>query len=241
MISPVKRTIVRTIGVGPAPTDLAVSRAAVWVSRGARSVTEIDPEAGVTERTFAIPLGSRKPSAQQLDATSTVAAGANEVWMAAAATAARVEPKPERSYSVVDFGCCTGIALGDGSVWVTDGQGVVRLGADPRSGRVERRIGLTFLPQDIAVGAGGVWVTDQLGDTVWHIDPRTNHADRSITVGANPAGIAVGRGSRIWVASGDGTVSRINPSSELVSATITVGGTPQDIAVGAGAVWVTVD
>jgi class 3 adenylate cyclase/streptogramin lyase len=236
-IDPVRRVILRTIGVGAAPTGLALGRDAVWVSSGTRTVTEIDPGEGGIDRSFSFPLASTNPLATG-EASSTIGAGANEVWAATAATAARIEPGPVRSHPVADFGCCRGIALGDGSVWVTDGQGVVRL--NQRTGAVEARTALTFAPQDIAVGAGGVWVTDQLGDTVWHIDPRTDLADRSITVGENPAGIAIGDGS-VWVASGDGTVSRIDPRSELVTATIDVGGTPQDVAVGAGAAWVTVD
>lgn len=236
-VDPVGRAIVRTVGVGASPTDLAVSRDAVWVSSGTRTVTEIDPEAGVTERSFAIPLASSNPLVNG-QGSSTLAAGASQVWMGADATAARIEPGPVHSFSVMDFGCCSGIALGERSVWVTDGQGVVRI--NPGTGAIEARIPLTFQPGDLAVGAAGVWVTDQLGDTVWHIDPRTNLADRSITVGENPAGVAVGDGA-VWVASGDGTVSRIDPSSELVTATIAVGGTPQDVAVGAGAAWVTVD
>ncbi len=236
-VDPVKRAVVRTVGVGASPTGLAVSREAVWVSRGARTVTEIDPDAGVTERSFAIPLASSNPLAND-QGSSTIGAGTNQIWATASATTARIEPGPVHSFPVEDYRCCSGIAVGGGSVWVVDEQGVVRM--TPRTGAIEARIPLTFEPQDIAVGAGGVWVTDQLGDTVWHIDPRTNRADRSIPVGENPSGIAVGARS-VWVASGDGTVSRIDPTSELVTATIDVGGTPQDVAVGAGAAWVTVD
>ncbi len=236
-VDPGKRAVVRTIGVGASPTGLAVSREAVWVSRGARTVTEIDPEAGVTERSLAIPLSTGNPLSNG-SGSNAIAARANQVWATSSATAARIEPEPLQGFPVTDFACCSGIALGDGSVWLTDEQGVVRMNV--HTGAIEARIPLTFQSQAIAVGAGGVWVTDQLGDTVWRIDPRTNRADRSIPVGENPAGVAVGDGS-VWVASGDGTVSRINPSSELVTNTIVVGGTPQDIAVGAGAAWVTVD
>jgi YVTN family beta-propeller protein len=236
-VTPGRRAVLRTIGVPAAPTGLAVSRDAVWVSSGTRTVTEIDPRQGVIDRSFTISLASDNPLVGSHE-SSTIAADANEVWFAAAATAARIEPRPVHSFLVAEFMCCSGIALGEGSVWVTDGQGVVRL--NPGTGAIEARIPLTFPCQNIAVGAGGVWVTDQLGDTVWHIDPRTNVADRSITVGENPEGIAIGAGS-VWVASGDGTVSRIDPRSQLVTATVAVGGTPQDIAVGAGAAWVTVD
>jgi YVTN family beta-propeller protein len=236
-VAPGRRAVLRTIGVAAAPTGLAVTRDAVWVSSGSRTVTEIDPRQGVIDRSFTISLASRNPLVDSQE-SSTIGADANDVWFAAPATAARIEPGPVHSFLVAEFMCCSGIALGEGSVWVTDGQGVVRL--NPGTGAVEARIPLTFACQNVAVGAGGVWLTDQLGDTVWHIDPRTNVADRSITVGENPEGIAIGAGS-VWVASGDGTVSRIDPRTQLVTATVAVGGTPQDIAVGAGAAWVTVD
>jgi YVTN family beta-propeller protein len=236
-IDPRTRAVVRTVGVGPAPTDLAVGPSAVWVAGASRTLTKIDTDTGVTVRQLRIPLATQNPLAGGANA-STVAADNRSVWATNIATAARIEPPPVRGFRITDPGCCKGIALGGGSVWITDEQGIVRI--DPRTGARAARISLLFSSREVAVGAGAVWVTDQSGDTVWQIDPRTNQVAQSITVGQHPAGIAVGAGS-VWVAGGDGTVSRIDPNSDRVVATIRVGGTPQDVAVGAGAVWVTVD
>jgi YVTN family beta-propeller protein len=237
LVDPKTRAVVRTIGVGPAPSDLAVGRAAVWVASASHRLVEIDPDTGVTVGELRIPLATRNPLAGGASA-STVAADQTSVWATNNSTAAQIEPSPVRGFRITGFGCCNGIALGGGSVWVTDSEGVVRI--NPRAGTQEARILLTFLSRSIAVGAGAVWVTDQGGDTVWRIDLRTDRVAQTITVGQHPAGIAVGGGS-VWVASADGTVSRIDPNSDRVVATIRVGGTPQDVAVGAGAVWVTVD
>jgi serine/threonine-protein kinase len=234
-IDPTTRAVVRTTGTGPVPNDLAVGDGSVWVSSSTHALTQIDPEAGVTERTTTIPLLAQHPLAGS--GPSSVATGPTSVWATNTFTVARIEPKPVREFAITDAGCCDGIALSEGSVWVTSDSGVVRI--DPRTG-AKTRIELPFSSPYVAAGAGAVWVTDQQHDSVWQIDPRTNRVTRTIRVGNNPAGVAVGAGS-VWVASGDGTVSRIDPSSGRVVATITVGGTPEGVAVGAGAVWVTVD
>jgi YVTN family beta-propeller protein len=136
------------------------------------------------------------------------------------------------------LGCCNGIAIGYGSVWVTDSAGITRL--DEKTGAKLARIQLPFEGSRIATCASAVWVIDSNGNSVWAIDPRTDQVLRTVNVGTNPQGVAVGARS-VWVATAGGNVVRIDPAAFRVVDTIPVGGTPAGIAVGRGAVWVTID
>jgi len=142
-----------------------------------------------------------------------------------------------------------GIAVGQGSVWVTNEKDNTVTRIDASTGKVlgsPIRVGRD--PTGIAVGQGSVWVTNFSDDTVSRIDASTGKVLGSpIRVGSGPYGVAVGQGS-VWVANfgapsqgapRDNTVSWIDASTGKVRGTIAVGGTPIGIAVGQGSVWVT--
>jgi serine/threonine-protein kinase len=146
-----------------------------------------------------------------------------------------------RKINVVDA-AATGIAVGEGGVWVANELGgfayVQRY--DPEAGIATEQIRVDGFALGIAAGEGAVWVANPLGDTVSRIDPATNTIVERIPVGDNPLEVAVGEGS-VWVTNyRDGTVSRIDPATNAVVATIEVGPKPDHIAVGEGGVWVTV-
>jgi YVTN family beta-propeller protein len=94
----------------------------------------------------------------------------------------------------------TGVAVGEGAVWVanTGDETVTRI--DPRTGRREGRpIPVGEDPRAIAAGGGAVWVANFGDGTVSRIDPRTNRAGAPISVGRGPSDVAVG-GGVVWVA-----------------------------------------
>ena len=127
-----------------------------------------------------------------------------------------------------------GVAVGQGSVWVTDYNDGTVSRIDPATRAVEP-IQVESTPTGIAVGADAVWVANSYSGTVSRIDPADNRVV-SIRVGNGASGVAVGDGS-VWVAnSSDGTLSRIDPVSDRPE-TIPLGGAT-DVAVGEGAVWV---
>jgi YVTN family beta-propeller protein len=231
-------TVVRTIGTGPGPISLAFGAGAVWVAETSHKLLRIDPNtylAGARR----IPRGTADASAQKGEfRPSWVASDGAAVWATNDATISRIEPAPDISVTATSAGCCGSVAIGAGSVWVTDSSGLLRL--DAGTAARQAHVDLPFEPADVAVGAGSVWATDQDRSAVWRIDPRTNTIVGTITVGKHPAGVEVGAGS-VWVASGDGTVSRIDPAANRVARTIEVGGTPNSVAVGSGQVWVSVD
>jgi serine/threonine-protein kinase len=146
-----------------------------------------------------------------------------------------------RKINVVDA-AATGIAVGEGGVWVANELGdfayVQRY--DPEAGIATEQIRVDGFALGIAAGEGAVWVVNPLADTVSRIDPATNAIVERIPVGDNPLEVAVGEGS-VWVTNyRDGTVSRIDPATNVVVETIEVGPKPDHIAVGEGGVWVTV-
>ena len=109
-----------------------------------------------------------------------------------------------------------GIAVGEGSIWVsnTDEGTVSRIDGERRA--VVQRIPVGNGPAGIAVG-GGLRVGGRLArrDGVAHRPPRCSGGKREqkIRVGNQPTGVAVGHGA-VWVANvADKTLSRIDPQT----------------------------
>ena len=243
-VDPKSLRTLATIPLSAPPTGLAASGDGVWVvepnanpAQSSVSVSRIDPEFNVPG--LPVHIGNVVP-----DGPGSVAAQGSAVWVApsnglltrldALTGAPRTQLDPNASPS--------GIAVGEGAVWLTDSEpdsetnNVIRV---DRTGLLQA-IPVGNGPSAIATGAGGVWVVDALDETVVRIDPDTGSVTITIPVGRSPAGVAVGDGS-VWVAnSGDGTVTRINPIT-YKRTTITVGGSPQALTVAAGRVYVTVD
>jgi YVTN family beta-propeller protein len=132
-----------------------------------------------------------------------------------------------------------GVAVGDGSVWVTNsGSGTVTR-IDPATSAVINDVPVGIEPSGIAFGYGQLWVANGPDATVSRIDPATNTEVQKIDVDSGPTGVAAGLGS-VWVTNKlDDTVTRIDPGTGRTEKTIDVGDGPTDIAVGYGAVWVT--
>jgi DNA-binding SARP family transcriptional activator/streptogramin lyase len=245
--------------VGNTPTAVVYGGGAVWaLNSDEHTITRIDPGSGQVQRTIptvvppsnlavidpANPLsstatalpGSTSPVLQ--GAPSWVAADRATVWATTNGALWRVAPAPRRRTFSLGLGCCGPLAIGGGSVWVVDDQGLVRI--DARSGQQTATVALPFRPARVAVGLGGVWVTNARGSSVWRIDPNRNAVAGTISVGPQPSGIALGAGS-VWIASADGTVARIDPTAGKVTETLHVGGTPSDLSFAAQTIWVAVD
>jgi peptide/nickel transport system substrate-binding protein len=130
------------------------------------------------------------------------------------------------------------VAVGFGSVWVTNSSDGTLSRIDAITGALTGTIALGGDPTGAAAGLGAVWVSDAADGRVLEIDPQTDEVAQVISVGTGPGAITAGDGS-VWVANRlDGTVSRINPETSQIAATIPVGNGPDAIAVGAGGVWV---
>jgi YVTN family beta-propeller protein len=128
----------------------------------------------------------------------------------------------------------TGVAVGEGAYWVTNGDGDTVSRIDPGTNAVVDTIPVGNGPTGIAFGDGAVWVVNSLDGTVSRIDPGTNTVVKIIGVGGGPLGIVYAAGS-VWVAdTGDGTITRIDPESDRPT-TLPVAAT--ELAFGAGTLW----
>ena len=134
----------------------------------------------------------------------------------------------------------TGLAVGEGAVWVAHGMRGEVSRVDPQFNRVTNTIAVASPSSRtgaIAVGLGFVWAV--FGDSTFaRIDPVDL---RHLFVGRRslPSAVVVGNGA-VWVANfGDSTVQRFNPATFEEGA---VGRSPwvvdRGIAFGEGAVWV---
>ncbi len=90
----------------------------------------------------------------------------------------------------------TGVAVGGGSVWISESDGTV-LRIDDKLGGIVATIHACRNSLAIAYGSGAVWAACGNGAVV-RIDPASNRISDRVTVGGLPRGIAAG-GGRVWV------------------------------------------
>jgi YVTN family beta-propeller protein len=238
-INPTSLHTTRNIPLDGTPTGIAASRGAIWVAESVPrassvAVQRVDPEFNSPGR--AMRIGNVDPGGP-----AAISSRGNAVWVApSSGLLTPVDAVTGQVGHAVDPNAGpAAVDVGDGAVWVTDGQANNVTRVEPTG--LVTQIPVGNGPSGIAVGAGGVWVADSLDNKVIRIDPGSRSVTDTILVGRSPSGVAVGAGS-VWVAnSGDGTVTRINPLTNRVLAKIPVGGSPQAITVADGRVWVTLD
>jgi YVTN family beta-propeller protein len=216
-IDPATNQVVATIGVGRAPSGLAVGAGGVWVSRRSDgAVVRIDP---ATNRVVAtIPVG-------RAQGALTVADGV--VWVALPEHGlGRIDPAGNRSTVVRVPGCCAGeLAAGEGALWVANRRDGSLVRVDPASGRVVARVLLPKTteqrPHQVAVGDGAVWVTSAAtrrgtANLLWRVDPASNQVTGTLDLGPTSAGgipnsVAAGNGA-VWVGGiTKGSIVRLEP------------------------------
>jgi len=142
----------------------------------------------------------------------------------------------------------TGIAAGEGAVWVSLPARNEVWRIDPATDAIVAKIPVGDAPAGIAVTADAVWVANRFDRSVSRIDARTNTVVATITLAPGgpdgPSSIAAGAGA-VWVLDPAlGNVVRINPLTNAIGALIPVGfhlnfGALNGIAADAAAgVWV---
>jgi hypothetical protein len=106
-------------------------------------------------------------------------------------------------------GVPSGVAAGEGGVWVATGNSVARV--NPRRARVTGDVPVEAGTKQVAVGGGAVWAaTDSTGSIV-QIDARESKITKTIEVGSEPVDVAADDDG-VWVAAfGDSRVARVNP------------------------------
>jgi YVTN family beta-propeller protein len=256
-VDPKARREIDTVGFGGAasseslPPRLAGDEDDLWVAVDCfRELLRVDPDDGVAGQTLTLrgAFGSRSFYSCALTAVP------GSVWIAADTPyqLLRVRDAPDEPASIAQriplpVGVRTGIALGAGSVWVSErvnleGYATRRSAIrriNPETGKVHT-ISVDEGPEAIVFAYGSVWVVNGLQNSLCRIDPQTNRVVREIPVGQSPSAIAAGAGA-LWVANtGDGTVSRVDPETRSVTKTIELGHRPLGVLVHDDLVWVTV-
>ena len=131
-----------------------------------------------------------------------------------------------------------GLAVGEGSVWVTDADSPTLLRVDARYGSVDK----IALPAKsggaggVSVGAGSVWVA-QGESRVLRIEPRTGRVVHRFDV-PYASDVVQGDGKAWVVSSGAGIVRRVDPATNQITGSVRVRPEICCAAVGGGFVWI---
>ena len=230
-------SVTATVNVGPGPDHVAFGNGAPLVTQGSGAsgkLLRIDPATNAVSTDAGFTTGLHSLAVDNDVAWITTNNGGPLIRVQLGAQPPQSTVKP-----LGVGGQIAEVAVGNGSVWLTDFQTGQLLRVDPSSIQVSARIPVGASPDSVVVGEGGVWVANRTAaGTVTRVDPSDGHIVATIPVGVNPDGLAVGAGA-IWVAnSGNNTVSRIDPGTNKVTATIAAGAGSSFLVVGEGAVWV---
>lgn len=234
-------------GAGAVALTVAAGVAFALLARGDGRLMTIGPTSvGVID-----PKNNHVADEIPLDTkASLIAAGEGFVWLADPDTSTlfKIDPKTRaivRRTAIAAGGIPTGIAVGEGSVWlgVNRGRTLVVLEFAPELGNLRRQVVIERLSFPLsegvvlAVGEGAVWTLELGQAEVSRIDPGTGQVSVRAE-GVDARSIAVGQGA-LWLG-GNNSVTRMDPASGAILASIPVGGPPSastSVAVGAGAVW----
>ena len=218
------------------------SGGAAITALGPTSVGVIDPK---TNRLVAeIDLGFTSP---------LIAAGEDHVWIAdpQRSTLTKIDPKTREiveRFSVGSGAIPTGIAVGEGSVWVGEianrGRSLAVLELGPEFGNLRQTV---FVARSrsrlggavpLAIGDGAVFALETRNGRVWRIDGAA-HSPLADAEGIDARSIAAGHGG-IWLGGRNG-VTKIDPSTGSTLGFLQVLGLRDSVAasiqVGAGFVW----
>jgi len=176
---------------------------------------------------------------QASPATAASPPGGTTAPTAPRATGVQAPAPPQTAPQVIEVGDApTGLASGNGSVWVGNFSNGMVSRVDPQTNAVATQIPVGGRVAELAASDSGIWVTNYARGTVSRVDPAENAVVTTTNVGGEPIGVA-GDGRDAWVASyRDGTIIRVGPEGQVVARS-KLGGNPLGVAVGEGAVWVT--
>jgi peptide/nickel transport system substrate-binding protein len=231
------RRIQQTIPIGGAPTALAATPDAVWVTDSTGQISQIDPQynrpvpTGQLSASSLLPLGAAWP---MLPASGSI-------WIVDPdGYVGQFAPGTGRQTGSVDVGNePSAVAAGAASLWVTNSADGTVTRVDPVT-LVATTIPVGHSPDAVAVNAAGVWVANAGDDALVRINPDTGAVAATASVGDEPAAV-LATTTALWVANArSDTVMRLDPRSGAVTKTIHLGGSPTALVSAAGQVWVTV-
>jgi DNA-binding SARP family transcriptional activator/ABC-type transport system substrate-binding protein/streptogramin lyase len=246
-----RRTVVAGIALGLAA---AVAGAGVLLAHGGTESSRAQG-AAQAESVALVAVDSGKLIGQSpMRAVVLSAYGEGAFWnLAVDGELSRVDPETGEIVKTIGTGFDhpAGIAVGEGSVWVTDCCTPTLLRIDPALNVVADRIALPTTERyfgeqtgEVAVGAGSVWVGQGFANPsyVLRLDPRTGEVRHRIRIPEGGAqGLAFGDGA-LWVAGPVlGYLSKIDPRTNTIAATEqTLHSWLCCVAVGGGYVWASI-
>ena len=157
-----------------------------------------------------------------------VAYGEGALWsVSSTGELTRLDPATGKELARVGLGIKpSGLAVGEGSVWVTGGTSPILLRIDPTVDAVDGRFQLpmkgveTDLTGEVAVGAGSVWVGHGAfnpGAWVERLDPETKRVQGRISILAGDVDHLAFAEGALWVAStSPGQLRKIDPRTGQV-------------------------
>ena len=165
--------------------------------------------------------------------------------VAASVTLVRIDEGSHQRRQVAVGHDISGIALGEGSVWLASYRDRSVYDVDPQTLRLRNRIQMPEQPLEIAVGAGSVWVTTST--TLLRVDPVIGEIVERIGLGRcgiEPcrADVVVADGT-VWAShydavSPNGRLIRLDPARAGSDRPIRLNARPIALTVGHGAVWI---
>jgi DNA-binding SARP family transcriptional activator/DNA-binding beta-propeller fold protein YncE len=169
VVNPENGRIEADVPIGGRPVAIAVGAGGVWVANADdQTIQRIDPSTRKVVETIGLGVD-----------VADVAVGFGSVWVAGgnSETLTRIDPKQNAVEASIDLGRKGGlvpqpvflVATGAGSVWVTRGNGLLRV--DPKHNEARTWLAVQR-PQGLAGGPDAVWVTQQ-NEHVLRIDATT--------------------------------------------------------------------
>ena len=151
----------------------------------------------------------------------------------------RIDPETNRLVATIKASSDpSGVAVGEGAVWVTNRYDGTLSRIDPTTDAVSKTSAAGADPTHVAVGLGAVWVSNGNDETMARLDPDTLKIVRTYSPGRGACGrVTVGAGA-VWLVAGV-TLVRVGPDDKLLTEVTGIPSCVTDVAVGGGAVWIT--
>jgi serine/threonine-protein kinase len=172
-----------------------------------------------------------------------IAAGSEKIWVLSEpeATLTRIDAETDEVIGpALDLPeGVAAVAVGGGSVWVTDAKTGQLLRVDDESGAVTQRIEVGGHPGPLVYGGGRVWVADTRGAGITAVNAKGGRVvRRHLGPHTAPLRLATGAGS-LWISSAaTGQVHHIGLGAFAIGKSIPAGRHPAGITVADGLVWV---
>jgi streptogramin lyase len=134
------------------------------------------------------------------------------------------------------------VALGDGSIWVTDRTERNLLRIDMETGRADVTIDLDFEPREIAYGEGAVWVCNADHTRLARIDTGRNEVSAEIDLRSLEIPdhvflqLAAGEGA-VWITDQTHVIQIDSQTNQIVGQPLPVGEEIIAVALGHGTLW----